>query len=77
MFFIPNAIFYGSPNITVGLYIWKGIIPALIGNIIGGGLFVGALFWFLHLQGEEDIAVDGKMFVAPRKAIPQNASGHV
>jgi hypothetical protein len=59
MFLIPNAIFHGSPDITVGLYIWKGILPALIGNILGGGLFVGVLYWYLHLQGQEPVAIDG------------------
>ncbi|KAL6709266.1 hypothetical protein ACN47E_001673 [Coniothyrium glycines] len=59
MFLIPNAIFHGSSTITVGLYIWKGIIPALLGNIIGGGFFVGCLYWYLHLQGQSDIAIDG------------------
>ena len=39
MFFVPTAIWQGAPMITVGLYIWKGIIPALIGNIIGATLF--------------------------------------
>lgn len=34
------AIWQGAPNISVGLYIYKGIIPAGLGNIIGGGLFV-------------------------------------
>lgn len=41
MTFIPLAIWLGAPKITVALYIWKGIIPTLLGNIIGGGLFVG------------------------------------
>lgn len=41
MTFIPLAIWVGAPEITVGLYIWKGIIPTLLGNIIGGGLFCG------------------------------------
>jgi formate/nitrite transporter FocA (FNT family) len=36
MFFIPMGIWQDTPKLTVGLYIWKGIIPALIGNIIGG-----------------------------------------
>lgn len=49
MTFIPMAIFVGAPKITVGLYIWKGIIPTLIGNIIGGGLFVGKSFLVLTL----------------------------
>lgn len=62
MFLIPNAIFHGSPNITVGLYVWKGVIPALLGNIIGGGFFVGCLYWYLHLQGQSDLAVDGSYF---------------
>lgn len=59
MFLIPNAIFQGSPTITVGLYIWKGIIPALLGNIIGGGFFVGCLYYYLHLQGHDEVAIDG------------------
>jgi formate/nitrite transporter len=41
MTFIPLGIFVGTPGITVGLYIWKGIIPTLIGNILGGAVFCG------------------------------------
>lgn len=62
MFFVPMGIWQGAPGITVKLYIWKGIIPALIGNIIGGGVFVGALYWYLHLAGGESIAIDGVHF---------------
>jgi formate/nitrite transporter FocA (FNT family) len=36
MFFIPTGIWQNAPGISVGYYIYKGIIPALIGNIIGG-----------------------------------------
>lgn len=43
MTFIPLAIWVDAPEITVGLYIWKGIIPTLLGNILGGGLFCGKL----------------------------------
>lgn len=53
MFFIPLAIFEGSTNITVGYYIWKSMIPAALGNIVGGGLFVGVLYWYLYLAGTE------------------------
>jgi hypothetical protein len=62
MFFIPMGIWQGAPKVTVGLYIWKGIIPAFIGNVIGGGLFVGVLYWYLNLQGEGAVAVDGAVF---------------
>jgi hypothetical protein len=41
MTFVPMAIWLEAPGISVGLYVWKGIIPTLLGNIVGGGLFVG------------------------------------
>lgn len=41
MTFIPLGILQGTPNLSVGLYIWKGIIPAGLGNIVGGALFCG------------------------------------
>jgi formate/nitrite transporter FocA (FNT family) len=47
MFFVPQAIFLGSPDSTVGYYIWKSMIPALIGNIVGGGPLVGVVYWYL------------------------------
>lgn len=61
MFFVPMGIWQGA-KITVGLYIWKGIIPAFLGNVVGGGLFVGVLYWYLHLQGEDAVLVDGVAF---------------
>ena len=30
------GIWVGTPDVTVGLYIYKGIIPAGLGNIVGG-----------------------------------------
>ncbi|KAF7170319.1 hypothetical protein CNMCM5623_002763 [Aspergillus felis] len=53
MTFIPMGIWLGAPEITVGLYIWKGIIPALLGNIIGGGLFAGTYYWYMYLLSGE------------------------
>jgi len=39
--------FLGAPKITVGYYIWKSMIPALLGNLVGGGVFVGVVYWYL------------------------------
>ena len=52
MYFIPVAIFYGHPDIGVGLYIWKSMIPTTLGNLVGGGVFVGGMYWYLYLTGE-------------------------
>ncbi|TVY62743.1 putative formate transporter [Lachnellula suecica] len=53
MYFIPMAIFEGSTDISVGYYIWKSMIPSALGNIVGGGLFVGGVYWYLYLAGNE------------------------
>ncbi|KAF2771209.1 formate/nitrate family transporter [Teratosphaeria nubilosa] len=63
MFFVPAAIFLGAPKITVGYYIGKSMVPALIGNIIGGGLFVGVVYWYLYLTGDTTpVPIDGASF---------------
>lgn len=34
------------------------MIPTTLGNIIGGGLFVGAAYWYLYLTGEGAVDID-------------------
>lgn len=51
-FFVPIGIWNGAP-FGVGYYIWKSTIPAAIGNMAGGGLFVGGVYWYLYLTGED------------------------
>jgi len=54
MYFIPLAIFLGAPEpLTVKYYIWKSMIPSFLGNVIGGGLFTGAIYWYLFLEGDD------------------------
>lgn len=47
MFFIPLAMFEGA-DITWSVFIIKNLIPATIGNIIGGAFFVGTLYWYTY-----------------------------
>lgn len=58
------GIWQQTPGLTVGMYIWKGIIPTLLGNIIGGGLFVGVYLWYFFLQGNTTV-IDGVEYDAP------------
>ena len=58
MIFIPIAIWLGHPDITTGFYIWKSMIPTLLGNMIGGGIFVGAIYWYLYLTGGGAVEID-------------------
>lgn len=56
------SIFLGDPQISTGLYIWKSMIPALLGNIVGGCLMVATMYWYLNLTGEPPVLVDGVGF---------------
>jgi formate/nitrite transporter FocA (FNT family) len=65
MFFIPIGIWVGIPDLTVGLYIWKGIIPAGLGNIIGGAIFCAGYYWHMYLLAMEPIVFDGVYYEEP------------
>lgn len=57
MFFIPMGMWVGAP-ITVGHYIGSSMIPTLLGNMVGGGLFVGTFYWYLYLTGVDNVQID-------------------
>ena len=47
MFFIPCAMMYGA-NISVGEFLWKNLLPATLGNLVGAAFFVGAFYTYIH-----------------------------
>lgn len=49
MFFIPAGMMAGA-EIGVGQMVWNNLIPATIGNIIGGALLVGCIHTWLHAR---------------------------
>ncbi|KAH7347437.1 Formate/nitrite transporter-domain-containing protein [Plectosphaerella cucumerina] len=65
MFYMPLAIWLQTPDLSVGLYIWKGIIPATLGNIIGRSLFCGVYYWYMYLLGETPVTIDGTEYQGP------------
>jgi len=36
----------------------------MLGNMIGGGIFCGLFYWYMHILGEPDIMVDGTYYQA-------------
>jgi len=48
VFFIHLGMFYGGA-IGYGDWLYRNLLPVCLGNIIGGGLFFGCLYWFLYL----------------------------
>ena len=47
MFFLPLAMMQGAGTDVLTLFT-ANLVPATLGNIVGGALFVGALQYYLH-----------------------------
>ncbi len=43
-----NAAAFG--NLTLGNFLWRNLLPVTLGNIIGGALMVGLVYWFIYLR---------------------------
>jgi formate/nitrite transporter len=49
MFFIPAAIYSGA-DITWSTFLTNNLLPATLGNLVGGSLLVGCVYWYLFLK---------------------------
>lgn len=65
MYFVPIGLFikWTNPdfvskagefgNLNLGNFLVKNLLPVTIGNLIGGALFVGAMYWFIYLRHQK------------------------
>jgi formate transporter len=44
------------PNLTVGAFLVANLLPVTIGNVIGGAVMVGIVYWFVYLRGSSSAA---------------------
>jgi formate/nitrite transporter FocA (FNT family) len=71
MFFIPMGLLVkgdsafvaqhpvaGVAHLTWGRFFVANLLPVTIGNVIGGAVMVGAIYWFIYLRNEEEEDVD-------------------
>ena len=47
MFFIPLGMMHGA-SVTMADFIFANLIPATLGNIVGGAVFVGGIYWYTN-----------------------------
>jgi len=52
MFFIPLGLFQDAPNTDWGKLFYQNLIPVTLGNMLGGFLFVGCVFYLLYLHND-------------------------
>lgn len=73
MFFIPAAIYTGA-GISWSDFFVTNLLPSTLGNIIGGMLLVGCVYYYLFLkQGKKEVATPGMMPVTER--VSEGANG--
>jgi formate/nitrite transporter FocA (FNT family) len=55
MFFFPLALFHGptdeQQHVTWSHFLVDNLVPVTLGNIVGGALLVGLVYWFVYLRG--------------------------
>jgi formate transporter len=83
MFFIPMGLLVksdsaftklhpvaGTAHLTWGRFFAANLVPVTIGNVIGGAVMVGAIYWFIYLREKEEDDVDtgGNQRLRPRRA---------
>lgn len=41
-------------NLTVSGFVWNNLLPVTLGNMLGGGFFVGLVYWFIYLRKNKE-----------------------
>lgn len=52
MFYLPYAYFLGL-EAGIGEIFLNNLLPVTLGNVIGGAIFVGLVYWMLYHKGVE------------------------
>ncbi len=47
---VAPALKDGGASLTWGVFLLKNLLPATLGNMIGGSLLVGGMYWFIYLR---------------------------
>jgi formate/nitrite transporter len=47
---VASALKDGGASLTWSTFLFANLLPATIGNIIGGALMVGGMYWFIYLR---------------------------
>jgi formate/nitrite transporter len=70
MFTVQMGMMLGA-NLSVGKYLGSVLAPVTLGNIIGGGLFVGVVYWYLYLMKQVDTDDESTINQQPYQPVKQ------
>jgi len=63
-FFIPLGMMYGA-DISISHLLFQALLPASLGNIVGGGILVGAVYWYVY----DSMASNKRLLVGIREGL--------
>jgi formate/nitrite transporter len=63
-FLIPVGMMLGA-DISISDMLFKALLPATIGNILGGGILVGGVYWYVY----DSMASSKQLFVGIREGL--------
>ena len=49
------------PNLTGGPFLVNNLLPVTLGNIVGGAVLVGAVYWYVYLRNAASPAAPAEM----------------
>jgi formate/nitrite transporter len=60
MYFFPVALFHGTTaaqsHVTWSTFLLHNLLPVTIGNLLGGAVMVGLVYWFVYLRDRAPVA---------------------
>lgn len=63
------ALKYDPSLMTISNFLLKNLLPVTLGNIVGGALLVGVMYWIVYLRGQADQA--SEMVIEPVEESPK------
>jgi len=72
MYFIPMGLFLKGTAAAAGFapgalgpltwvsFLTVNLVPVTLGNVVGGALFVGSMYWWLYMRGERKPAAQAE-----------------
>ena len=64
-------------NLSVNSFLLRNLLPVTLGNIIGGGFFVGAVYWFVYLRRSAVEPIRQLMTKGPPSVVPATTVAEV
>jgi formate transporter len=71
-FLIPMGMMFGA-DISISKLVFHALLPATLGNIVGGGICIGAVYWFVFDSMDKGAYLLSRVRFYSRPSSPENS----